>query len=861
MNREGCHKVTPQACAKDTVFISYAHESPAFRENVKALADWLAKNGIMVVSDHQHEIVPPPVGWPTWMQQEIEDAAVVLAVCSPLYKARFEKRAEPDKGKGVTWEGAIITQDLYNSAVRNNKFFPILPDGGKHDDVPKVLRPFHNDHRFPSKNAGILLLIQKVLADRAVAATTVGPVPFAPVPAAPTTTPVTSSALRPVWNVPHDKNLNFTGREALLSALEQGLAAGKPAALTQALAGLGGVGKTQTAVEYAWRHKADYQIVWWLRSEQTTTLAADFAALAKPLDLKEKDAQDQTAIIDAVRRWLEHHPGWLLIFDNAVDKKHVAPYLPQGAAGHVLITTRSQVWQGVAAALSVKTWERTESVAFLEQFKTAKDPAGADAVAHALGDLPLALAQAAAYMDETVTSYADYLNLFNTRRAALWGQQPPPDSYPDTVGTTWTLSMEGAAKAAPGAAELMNLCAYLAPDDIPRDMLRDGSEHVPEPLRTVLSDPLRMNAVVAALRRYSLLEVRDDAFDMHRLVQAVVQDRLDPDARKTWCEAAARVVNDAYPPECDDVTSWAVCARLTPHARVVTDQTEKTGIVQAEVGRLLNQVGCYLMGRAEFGEAKEFFERALLIAKAVHEPTHLVVAKTLNNLGSVLCELGDFKEAIPPYRQALKIGLLTDGRRHPETAVRISNLGLAWQKCGAFVKAEKFFGQALEILETEYCPDKTKVATVLNNLGNLFLERGDLAKVRKQLAEARQFFARARTLLMRALEIEEAELGPDHQRLVVVLSNLGRTLQNMGDLKGARGSFERARKIVESKYGLDHLNVAIVLNNLGDVLRQLDDRAGARELFERALAIARVRLGESHPTTATFAKNLADLDK
>jgi hypothetical protein len=156
---------------------------------------------------------------------------------------------------------------------------------------------------------------------------------------------------------------------------------------------------------------------------------------------------------------------------------------------------------GVAASLSVKAWERAESVAFLEQFKKLEDPAGAGAVADALGDLPLALAQAAAYMDETVTSYADYLNLFNTRRAALWGQQPPPDSYPDTVATTWTLSLEEAEKAAPGAADLMNLCAWLAPDDIPRDMLRDGSEHVPEPLRSVLVDPLRINSVVAALRR------------------------------------------------------------------------------------------------------------------------------------------------------------------------------------------------------------------------------------------------------------------------------------------------------------------------------------------------------------------------
>lgn len=168
-----------------TVFVSYAHESEPFRERVRALCYWLRDQGIALVCDIDHGTRPPSMGWPAWMQHGIEDAAVVLVVASPKYKARFEKRAATNSGKGVAWEGAIITQDLYDAAMRNDKFYPILPDGGARDDIPKAMIPWDNGHWFPSKQEGVLALVRECLRGRAAPAAARGNVEaMAPAPVA-----------------------------------------------------------------------------------------------------------------------------------------------------------------------------------------------------------------------------------------------------------------------------------------------------------------------------------------------------------------------------------------------------------------------------------------------------------------------------------------------------------------------------------------------------------------------------------------------------------------------------------------------------------------------------------------------------
>jgi tetratricopeptide (TPR) repeat protein len=650
-------------------------------------------------------------------------------------------------------------------------------------------------------------------------------------------------ALPPIWNLPHLRNPNFTGRGNLLAQLRSALTSGQPAALPQAIHGLGGVGKTQLAVEYAYRHVAEYDLVWWVRAEEPAALAADYAALAQPLDLPEKDDPDQRLVVQTVRRWLGEHDRWLLIFDDARRPEDLRSYLPPGGAGHVLITSRYSAWRGVANPLTVQVMERPESVAFLLKRTGQTDEAAADKLADALGDLPLALAQAGAYIETNRTTFADYLDLFQSRRTELWEDERPPLDYPHTVAITWSLAIDQTGKDSPAGADLLNLCAFLAPDDIPQTLLSEGGEHLPQPLSATVTDPRAMNKAVAALLQYSLMEKTEDALSVQRMVQAVVRDRLPKKARRTWAEAAVRLVNSAFPSgDTRDVRTWPQCERLLLHALTAAGHAEALQVAPEATAHLLNQVGLYLEERAEFTEAKAALERALTIYEQSLGSEHPYVATALNNLGGMLRTLGDLAGAREAYQRALAIDEAAYGSDHPNVASVVNNLGGVLHDLGDLDGARAHYERALAIAEAAYGSDHPNVASVVNNLGAVLHDLGDLEG--------------ARAAYERALAIDEATFGPHHPQVATALNNLGMVLHDLGDLAGARAHLERALAIDEAAFGSDHPNVATDVNNLGLVLQALGDLEGAREAYERAIAIGEATFGPHHPKVAIRVNNL-----
>ena len=483
---------------------------------------------------------------------------------------------------------------------------------------------------------------------------------------------VTEKPLGKISNIPHPHNPNFTGRVDLLDRLSEALASGERAAFTQtsAITGLGGVGKTQLALEYSYRHADDYQVVWWVRSEEPATLAADYAGLAARLDLSEKSFQDQRVTVEAVRRWLELNGGWLLVFDNAQVPEDLNDYLPRTGKDHVIITSRNPNWSSTAKNLPVDVFSREESVEFIKNRTRQED--GAEALADALGDLPLALEQAGAYILATKIKLADYLELFQTRRNELWKDEKKPESYREKVETTWTVSMDRVEEEAPVGADLFNLCAFLAPDDIPRKLFNEGNEHLPESM----ADKLAVNRAVDALQRYSLVNATSESLSVHRLVQAVARDRLLDEDRKRWSEAAVRLVNGAFPHDSNDVRTWDKCSALLPHALAAAGHSEELEVAHEATSRLLNQAGLYLRGRAEFDQAKSVHERALEIDEKVYGPDHPTVAIRVNNLGGVLEDLGDLAGARKSYERALEICRSRLGEDHPKTQLVTENLEL-----------------------------------------------------------------------------------------------------------------------------------------------------------------------------------------
>ena len=656
--------------------------------------------------------------------------------------------------------------------------------------------------------------------------------------------------LSPIWNVPYQRDPNFTGREQLLHDLRSSLAAGRATALSlAALHGLGGIGKTQLALEYAYRHAPDYDLVWWVRSETPAALAGDYAALAGPLDLPEKGATEQEVAVAAVRQHLGTRGKWLLVFDNAAAPQDLKNFLPLGGGGHVLITSRNPAWRGMAQPLEVQVWPREDAVAFLLKRTGQQDEAAAGELAKELGYLPLALEQAAAYMEAYGLSISDYLPVFRQRHRELLRRVRPSQEYPDTVATTWEISFQRLQQDSPVAADLLNLCAFLAPDDIPRELLAQGAEHLPKRLAQAVNDPVALNAALAALRRYSLMEVGEDFLSVHRLVQAVVRDRLDNIGKKKWAGAAVEVVSSAFPAGKFDVKleTWPWCARLLPHALAAGGHAENLRVALAHTGKVLNQAALYLQLRAEFLAAKKVFERAVPIVEAAFGPNDPLLAVVANNLGAVIQVLGDQEGAKSHFERALSIDEAAYGPNHPAVARDVNNLGSVLRALGDLAGAMSHYERALSIDEAAYGSNHPDVASDVNNLGSVLQALGDLAGAKAHFG--------------RALAIDEAAYGPDHPQVAIRVSNLGYVLRAQGDLAGAKSHYARAMSIDEAAYGPNHSKVAKDMNNLGSVLRAQGDLAGAKAYIERALSIDESAFGPNHPRVATGLNNLGCLLK
>ncbi|HYP41321.1 MAG TPA: FxSxx-COOH system tetratricopeptide repeat protein, partial [Chloroflexia bacterium] len=522
--------------------------------------------------------------------------------------------------------------------------------------------------------------------------------------------------LPPVWNVPNRRNRNFTGREQLLEELHNALISGQFAALTQAIHGMGGVGKTQLATEYAYRHMGEYDIVWWVRAEEATTLAADYARFAGELDLPEKGAMEQEVVVEAVRRWLEREQGWLLVFDNANKPEDVSRYLPRVIKGHVLITSRNPNWKAVASKLPVLSFEQSEAVEFLLKITEQEDEEAAKELSEELGGLPLALAQAGAYIEATGVSIAEYLDRFKSKRKELWDKETEPHGYKGTVRATLGLAIDNVTRTSYVSVDLLSLCAFLGPDDIHRTLLTEGHKYLPELLGATVTEKLEMDNAIGVLRLYSLVTVDKDSLYVHRLVQAVVRDWLGEDKSKVWAEAAVNVVDEAFPIDSIDVRTWEECARLLPHALAVTGYIEELEIPSGSAGRLLKLVGSYLRGRAQYLEAKSTIERSLSIMNKVHGPEHFEYASVLNNLGGVLQDIGDLQSAKEHFERALAIGEKVLGSDHPDVAVRVNNLGLVLQHLGDLQGAKAQSERALRILRQFLKEEHPDIVLMRQNL-------------------------------------------------------------------------------------------------------------------------------------------------
>jgi tetratricopeptide (TPR) repeat protein len=675
-------------------------------------------------------------------------------------------------------------------------------------------------------------------------------------PAPPATTPVDRAlpptALPPIWNVPFRRNPAFTGREGDLAQLATALQTGRTVALTQVLQGGGGVGKTTLAVEYAYRQRTLFDIVWWIRAEEPATLVGDYANLGVACRIAETSESDQHLAAKAVRRWLEDHDRWLLILDNAEDPDtelgldvpldRAVGLLPQVVHGQVLITSRNTSWEEHAAVTELEVFSPAEASTFLLARSGSTDEQAAAAVAGLLGWLPLALEQAGAYVRETRLPLSAYLARLRQFPAITLAKGNPRDRNPaDTVATTWQVSLER-VQPIPGAVTLLEVCAFLGPEDIPRDLLIQHLSAAADEFTDLADDPFALDEAVGAVRRYGLVKVSEHALLMHRLLQQVIRDRLDPDRRADRTAGVVRLVREMFPADSTDPDTWPAYAQLLPHALTVTSHAELLDIEPDATAWLLTQAGLYLRQRGDLQQARSLLERGLVIREAHSGAADLDTAQSLNDLAIVLHEQGAYEQARILHERALAIRESQVGPDHLDTAQSLNSLGRTLHYQGELDRARSVHERALAIRQASL-GDHQDTGWSLTDLALVLLDLGDLDG--------------ARALQEQALAILEARLGPDHPDTAHTVSRLATVLTRQGNLDRALPLHERALNIREARRGPDHPDTAHSLTNFGRALAARGDLDQARTMLERALAVREARLGEDNPDTAQSLQDLA----
>jgi Tfp pilus assembly protein PilF len=663
--------------------------------------------------------------------------------------------------------------------------------------------------------------------------------------------------------LPWPRNRFFVGREGDLRTLARQLKEGGTAAVGQsaAVTGMGGQGKTQLAVEFAYRFGRWFAGgVFWVGCADPAAVPEAIAACGPALypgdaGFNARPLPERVALVASA--WAGPLPR-LLIFDNCEEEALLDAWAPKGGGGRLLLTARRTSWspaRGITA-VPLGLLSPAESLALLRRHRPDLDDPGLTEIAEELGHLPLALELAGSYLaryrDDPIGAPAAYLAELRAAdmlaHASMAIEEAPGRSRTLTgherdVARTFEVSLRRLRPDDPVdalARDLLARAAWLAPGEpIPRWLLKLCSG-------VAADDPVETRRFTDALDRLFNLALIERSGTgggtLHRLVAAFARSRMEQaGVARSAVEAivadeAGRLLEHNDPRPFHD---WA------GHLLAVAIAGRRDGTV-GSLG-LLNAAGYYSMLAADFEASLAILRDAAERTEAFYGPDHPEVARTLVNLGTVQLERGDLAAAEANQKRALTIREKAYGPAHPEVASALTNLGNVQLERGDLAAAEASQKRALAIQERVYGPDHLKVANTLTNLGNVQHQRGDQAG-----AEASH---------MRALVITEKAYGPDHPKVAVTLGALGTVQRERGDQAGAEASHMRALVIEEKAYGPDHPEVARTLNNLGNVQYARGDLGSAEASQKRALAIKERVYGPDHPEVASTLTNLGTVQR
>ena len=691
----------------------------------------------------------------------------------------------------------------------------------------------------------------------------------------------------PVWRLPA-RNAVFTGRDEVLEQLHDRLNSSSVAVVApMALHGLGGVGKSQIALEYAHRYMADYDVVWWINAEQDELINPVLAPMAQPLGLRSRDSIPETA--QAVREALRvgrPYERWLLVFDNADSPGVIKDFFPGGSFGHVIVTTRNSAWSTVAEPLEIDVFSRNESLDLLRRRVPGLSVEDATEVAELLGDLPLAIEQASAWLAETGMSTKEYVNQLKSHLVAQLDQSQPSD-YPTTVAATFRLSFGRLRQRSPGAARLLELCAYFSPDPISLSLIYSD-----EMIDSLLSrDPrLQERSVLAVLirdlTRFSLAKIDrgSNTLEVHRLVQAVVRAQMPGQQyREDTAHEVHRVLVGARPRQggTDDPENWPRYDLIWPHL----SGSEAATCDFEDTRKLLIDRVRYLWKRGEYEEALESgrdfqaqWERKIGI-------DHRQTLHLRFQIANVLRSAGRPQEAYELDKDIFEKQENSLGSSHPHTLQTAGSIAADLRALGRFGEALAMDQVTYDQLRYTVGPDEPTTLSAANNLavdlrlvGNFTrareIDAETAADRRRVLGEDHPYTLHSEAMLGRdmrelgeyaesidrlsvTLERYRAKLGDEFVDTLRTAKSLAVSLRKTGrldeGLQLTRETYDRYKSTV----GENHPDALACRLNLACDQSAIEDKAAANETAHEVLRMYEASLGAAHPFTLAARNNIA----
>ncbi|MCX2952756.1 FxSxx-COOH system tetratricopeptide repeat protein [Lentzea sp. NEAU-D7] len=646
------------------------------------------------------------------------------------------------------------------------------------------------------------------------------------------------------WSVP-PRNFNFTGRTEMLSALHARLTSGDTnltAVLPEALYGLGGIGKSQVAIEYAYLHADDYDVVWWIPSEDPTHIRSVFMTLAEKLGIPNTGAVH--AVIEAVRESLRRgHPyrRWLLVFDNADKPEDVRPFFPSGGSGHILVTSRNTHWSNVAQTVEVDLFSRSESRQLLQRRNRGLTDSDAEQIAEVLGDLPLAIEQAASWLRETGMNAAEYLLLFAQKRAELLEAGLPLD-YHVPVAAAWNVSLDRLSQENPAALQLLQVCSFFAPEPIDRNLFIElQGIPVPEELADALRDPLLLGKAMRQINRYSLAQIDQSnaTILLHRLVQGALYDRMTPQERAQMRHAAHVLLATDDPRGPANQKNWSKYIELLPHVRAskmheCDDPWVRRTALHSAV--FLSAWGDDHSGHDYSRELFNYWSERF----GEEKPESLMASK---QLGICLRALGRYTEALAVDERAYAVAQEHLGNESETTLILANMVAMDVRALGEFTKAWQLSDNGYRIAEEVFGEEDGFTLAMADNLGIALRLVGR--------------FAEARDIDQSTWELRARILGDEHRFTLSMLNNLCLDIRECGEYVQARDMLETAVAKHRRLFGDDHPDTLRAIKNLAVTRRKAGDHAGALRLSEEAVLRYAKRYGENYPGSLAASMNLA----